>query len=306
MLREALGERLTVLRPAAYHQNLLAQARAGMLSVPYSLDAPFTNVDLDDVAEVAADALLRRPRRADPRPRRAGGAHHPADDRGGRAAAGAAGRATRRIAAGGVGGRAGRRAGRPGADDLAAMFAAYDEGGLVGDPTVLPRLLGRAPTTWATRVSPVRGVASDLEVVAAVSWRGPGGGAWPAPAAGPSAPATSCHHHCSMAPTEQLAMRRGREQHERARHGSNPRLARGGCDVEPPVVPTDSAADGRRLAPARRRRWHAPRPALDRNTRPSAPSPHTGAGARAGRPRRGTTRWTSAPSTRCSRPPASR
>ena len=29
-----------------------------MLTVPYSLDAPFTNVDLDDVAEVAADALL--------------------------------------------------------------------------------------------------------------------------------------------------------------------------------------------------------------------------------------------------------
>ena len=58
VLREALGERLTVLRPAAYHQNLLEQARSGMLAVPYSLDAPFTNVDLDDVAEVAADALL--------------------------------------------------------------------------------------------------------------------------------------------------------------------------------------------------------------------------------------------------------
>ena len=47
VLREALGERLTVLRPAAYHQNLVAQARSGMLAVPYSLDAPFTNVDLD-------------------------------------------------------------------------------------------------------------------------------------------------------------------------------------------------------------------------------------------------------------------
>ena len=32
VLREALGERLTVLRPAAYHQNLLGQARTGMLS----------------------------------------------------------------------------------------------------------------------------------------------------------------------------------------------------------------------------------------------------------------------------------
>ena len=57
VLRAALGERLTVLRPAAYHQNLAGQAHAGMLRVPYSLDAPFTNVDLTDVAEVAADAL---------------------------------------------------------------------------------------------------------------------------------------------------------------------------------------------------------------------------------------------------------
>ena len=58
VLRDALGERVTVLRPAAYHQNLVAQALSGMLPVPYSLDAPFTNVDLEDVAEVAADALL--------------------------------------------------------------------------------------------------------------------------------------------------------------------------------------------------------------------------------------------------------
>jgi hypothetical protein len=33
------------------------------------------------------------------------------------------------------------------------MFTAYDDGGLVGDPTVLQHLLGRAPTTWLTRVS---------------------------------------------------------------------------------------------------------------------------------------------------------
>ena len=43
-----------MLRPAAYHQNLVDAAHAGRLPVPYSLDAPFTNVDLDDVAEVAA------------------------------------------------------------------------------------------------------------------------------------------------------------------------------------------------------------------------------------------------------------
>ena len=37
--------------------------------------------------------------------------------------------------------------------DLLAMFTAYDDGGLVGDPTVLPRLLGRPATTWVTRLS---------------------------------------------------------------------------------------------------------------------------------------------------------
>src|SRR5690349_22342449 len=49
----------TVLRPAAYHQNLLAAARSGHLAVPYSPDSPFSNVDLDDVAEVAALVLTR-------------------------------------------------------------------------------------------------------------------------------------------------------------------------------------------------------------------------------------------------------
>ena len=43
--------------------------------------------------------------------------------------------------------------------DLAAMFTAYDEGGLVGDPRVLPGLLGREPRTWATLVSRCAGVA---------------------------------------------------------------------------------------------------------------------------------------------------
>ena len=33
-----------------------------------------------------------------------------------------------------------------------AMFAAYDDGGLVGDPGELTALLGHRPTTWAERV----------------------------------------------------------------------------------------------------------------------------------------------------------
>ena len=63
LLRAALGERVTVLRPSAYHQNLLGQARSGVVTVPYSPDAPFAAVDLDDVAQVAADALTGDHRR---------------------------------------------------------------------------------------------------------------------------------------------------------------------------------------------------------------------------------------------------
>jgi hypothetical protein len=33
------------------------------------------------------------------------------------------------------------------------MFVAYDVSGLTGDPTVLPRLLGRPATTWVNRLS---------------------------------------------------------------------------------------------------------------------------------------------------------
>jgi uncharacterized protein YbjT (DUF2867 family) len=120
--------------------------------VPYSLDAPFTNVDLDDVAQVAADALL--------------GAHT------GQSLdlAGPEVLTTRQmteVAAFALGRRVsdtqislGEWLAGPGAglaaqvrNDLAAMFAAYDDGGLVGDTGVLEGLLGRPPTTWLTRVS---------------------------------------------------------------------------------------------------------------------------------------------------------
>ena len=151
VLREARGDLVTVLRPAAYHQNLVGPARAGMLSVPYSLDAPFTNVDLDDVAQVAADALL--------------GAHPGATlDLAGpqvlttrqmtEEAAAALGRpvSDRRVTV--AQWLAGPGAGLDQArHDLAAMFTAYDHGGLVGDTSVLAGLLGRAPTTWMSCVS---------------------------------------------------------------------------------------------------------------------------------------------------------
>ncbi|CAN7475329.1 NmrA family NAD(P)-binding protein [Terrabacter sp. LjRoot27] len=139
----------TVLRPAAYHQNLLDAAHVGRLAVPYSLDVPFTNVDLDDVAEVAATVLTR--------PGHEGVTYDLAGPEvlsvreQARVAADVLGHpveAVRVELAEWVAG--------PGAsltsqarDDLSAMFASYDRGGLVGDARTARRLLGREPRSWA-------------------------------------------------------------------------------------------------------------------------------------------------------------
>lgn len=138
----------TVLRPAAYHQNLVDTARAGRIEVAYSVDSPFTNVDLADIADVAAQVL------SDDRHR---GATYDL--------AGPEELTVREMAA-----QATEVLGRPveavqlevddwtagpGADlptqardDLLAMFRAYDRDGLVGDPTMLRSLLGRDPRLW--------------------------------------------------------------------------------------------------------------------------------------------------------------
>jgi hypothetical protein len=65
VLHDLLAGRVVVLRPAAHHQNLLAQSLAGVITVPYSLDAPCSTVDLDDVGEVAARTLLEPGREKD-------------------------------------------------------------------------------------------------------------------------------------------------------------------------------------------------------------------------------------------------
>jgi uncharacterized protein YbjT (DUF2867 family) len=152
ILRAAFPTRVVVLRPAAYHQNLVPAALRGELAVPYSLDAPFTTVDLDDVAEVAARVLLD--------PGTAGGVHDLAGPellstrRMADAATVALGRpvAARRLTTSEW--LAGPGAGLD--DDarraLLAMFAAYDDDGLVGDPRKLAILLGRPPTTWTQRL----------------------------------------------------------------------------------------------------------------------------------------------------------
>ena len=139
----------TVLRPAAYHQNLLDAAHAGRLAVPYSLETPFTNVDLDDVAEVAATVLTRPGHEgvtydlAGPEVLSVREQAHVAAD-----VLGHPVEVVRVEVAEWVAG--------PGAslapqarDDLLAMFASYDRGGLVGEAAALRRLLGREPRSWA-------------------------------------------------------------------------------------------------------------------------------------------------------------
>ena len=139
----------TVLRPAAYHQNLVGAAVAGRLAVPYSLDVPFTNVDLDDVAEAAATVLTRPGHEgltydvAGPEVLSVREQAHVATE-----VLGHPVEAVRMELSEWVAG-AGASLTPQARDDLLAMFGAYDRSGLVGDPTTLRRLLGREPRSWA-------------------------------------------------------------------------------------------------------------------------------------------------------------
>ena len=138
----------TVLQPAAYLQNLLAAARQGSLAVPYSPDAPFTFVDLEDVAQVAATVLTG--------PGHERATYELAGDltsvRGLAAEATAVlGHPVRAVGTDPAAWAAGPGRELPvqAREDLLAMFAAYDRRGLAGNATVLTHLLGRPPTTWA-------------------------------------------------------------------------------------------------------------------------------------------------------------
>lgn len=126
----------TILQPAAYAQNLVVTD--GVLEVPYDLDAPFSLVDLSDVAEVAATVLTGP-----------GHAHATYELAGPRAV-------TVREVARGLGAEAvrvaapewlaGRGLGEYATAALTAMFDHYDRHGLVGNPRVLAVLLGRPAT----------------------------------------------------------------------------------------------------------------------------------------------------------------
>ena len=146
----------TVLRPAAYHQNLLPAALVGELAVPYSIDAPFSNVDLGDVARVAATVLAE--------PGHGGEVYELAGPEVltvRQMAAQASEVLGRPVAAVETDRRAWERG--PGAalpqgarHDLLAMFGSYDRVGLVGGSAWLWARLDHLPTTWAEAVAAAR------------------------------------------------------------------------------------------------------------------------------------------------------
>lgn len=147
-IREMLPDS-TIVRPAAYHENLVPAALRGRLTVPYSIDSAFANVALDDVGEAAAVVLTEE-------------GHEGADyDLVGPEVLSV--REMARIATGVLGREVTAETMRirewvegPGAglteqarDDLIAMFASYDRDGLTGESDDLARLLDRPVTTWA-------------------------------------------------------------------------------------------------------------------------------------------------------------
>lgn len=153
-LRKAQSERLlrmstldwTILQPASYAQNVLPYLdtirRTGRWVLPYRPSAPFTPVDLRDVARVAADVLGERghsfasyelcgPQRLDSAAMALGIAR-------------VLGHAVELVHV---------AAERDVDADLRAMFAYYDRCGLVGNPSVLALLLGHAPTTFEAAIA---------------------------------------------------------------------------------------------------------------------------------------------------------
>lgn len=152
LLRELRPEAV-VLRPCAYQQNLLGAALAGHLAVPYRVTAPFSLVDLGDVAEVAVAALSGR---LEPGSTHVlGGPEELTVEDLARVAAEVLGRPVTAARITLAQWRSGPGAGTDGSalTDLLAMFAAYDQTGFTVDPAPLTHLLGRRPTSWAQLLS---------------------------------------------------------------------------------------------------------------------------------------------------------
>lgn len=144
----------TILQPCAYMQNMLAEwesiAERGIYRVPYSVDAPFSLVDLDDVAEAAARVLTEANHvgatyeLAGPElltPASIAGTLSKVLDRPVRAEQEAVSTWVERARSSGMGVYA--------IETLAKMFDYYDCHGLWGNPHALAGLLGHDPTHFA-------------------------------------------------------------------------------------------------------------------------------------------------------------
>ncbi|WP_192498690.1 SDR family oxidoreductase [Ornithinimicrobium pratense] len=142
-----------VLRPCAYQQNLLGAALAGRLEVPYRVSAPFSLVDLGDIAEVAVAALSGQ---LEPGSTHVlGGPEELTVEDLARTATRVLGRPVTASSITIEQWRSGPGARTQGCalTDLLAMFEAYDQTGFTVDPTPLTHLLGRPPTTWTQLLS---------------------------------------------------------------------------------------------------------------------------------------------------------
>ncbi len=143
---------ITVLQPTAYMQNLLANWRSiateGVYAVPYGIASRISLVDLEDVAEAAAQVLTEDGH--------AGaiyelcGPEAPDQAEVAEILGAAIGRTVKAVEIAVEDWR--RQALADGLDDercttLVAMFRYYDRHGMVGNPNVLGWLLGREPTS---------------------------------------------------------------------------------------------------------------------------------------------------------------
>jgi NAD(P)H dehydrogenase (quinone) len=146
------GMQFAILQPASYMQNILPYweviRKGGEYIVPYSIDSEFTPVDLEDVAEVAADVLSK--------PSHEGAVYQLAGPD--------------RLSSGKMGELMGALLSREirvtrqsindwkksvgngmapySVDALSKMFDYYDERGFAGSSAILETLLGRSATTF--------------------------------------------------------------------------------------------------------------------------------------------------------------
>jgi uncharacterized protein YbjT (DUF2867 family) len=151
------GLRFSILQPAPYMQNLEGQVgevlERGIYAVPYSVNAPFSLVDIEDVGEAAATVLAK--------PAHVGGTYELAGpdvltpnkmaevlsrglNRSVQAVQTSLESWKRRAKTAELGGYQ--------FEALEKMFAYYDRNGLWGNPLTLRTLLGRQPTSFSEYV----------------------------------------------------------------------------------------------------------------------------------------------------------